>query len=79
MCIRDRFRTITFTINRASPAYAGRLPPETIIDRLMTCHGRMGPGLDYLVHTAEALRACGIADRHLQQLCELARAMKARG
>jgi cation transport protein ChaC len=73
------FRAITFTINRASPAYAGRLQPETIIERLMTCHGRMGPGIDYLVHTAEALRAHGIEDRHLQELCELAQARKARG
>jgi len=74
-----QFRAITFTINRAGPAYAGRLPAETILERLTTCHGRMGPGIDYLLHTAEALRAHGIEDRHLQELCELARAMKARG
>ena len=74
-----QFRAITFTINRAGPAYAGRLPPETIIERLMTCHGRMGPGIDYLLRTAEALRAHGIEDRHLQELCALARAMTARG
>ncbi|MHB8667592.1 MAG: gamma-glutamylcyclotransferase [Burkholderiales bacterium] len=73
------FRAVTFTINRASPSYAGRLPPETIIDRLTTCHGRMGPGMDYLVRTAEALRACGIVDRHLQHLCDLAHAKVARG
>jgi cation transport protein ChaC len=73
------FRAITFTINRAGASYAGRLSPETIIDRLTTCHGRMGPGIDYLLHTAEALRACGIADRHLQQLCDLAQARKAQG
>jgi glutathione-specific gamma-glutamylcyclotransferase len=73
------FRAITFTINRAGPAYAGRLPPETFIERLMTCHGRLGPGIDYLLHTADALRAHGIEDRHLQELCELARAIKARG
>lgn len=73
-----RFRAIAFTINRASPAYAGRLPPQAIIERLMSCHGRMGPGIDYLLHTAEALRACGIADRHLQELCDLAAAIKAR-
>jgi cation transport protein ChaC len=74
-----RFRAIAFTINRAGPAYAGRLPPETIIERLVTCHGRMGPGIDYLLHTAEALRACGIVDRQMQELCELAYAIKARG
>jgi len=72
------FRAITFTINRAGPAYAGRLAPETIIERLMSCHGRMGPGIDYLLHTAEALLAAGIADRHLQELCDLAHAIKAR-
>ena len=74
-----RFRAITFTINRASPGYAGRLPPETIIERLMTCRGRMGPGIDYLVHTAKALQACGIADRYLQELCDRAHAIKAGG
>ena len=70
-----QFRAITFTINRAGPAYAGRLPPDTIIERLMTCHGRMGPGLDYLLHTAEALRAHGIEDRHMQELCTRARSL----
>jgi len=72
-----KFRAITFTINRASPSYAGRLPVETVIERLMTCHGRMGPGIDYLLHTADALRACGIADRYLQELCDRAHAKKA--
>jgi glutathione-specific gamma-glutamylcyclotransferase len=71
-----RFRAITFIINRAGPAYAGRLPLATIVERLTTCHGRMGPGLDYLLQTAEALRACGIDDRHLRELCKLARAVK---
>jgi cation transport protein ChaC len=76
---QTQFRAITFTINRAGPAYAGRLPAQTIIERLVTSHGRMGPGIDYLLHTAEALRAHGIDDRHLQELCGLAQAMKARG
>lgn len=75
----SQFRAITFTINRAGPAYAGRLSPEAIVERLTTCHGRMGPGLDYLVHTAEALRECGIEDRQLRKLCDLAHAVKARG
>ena len=71
-----QFRAITFTINRNGAAYAGRLPPQTIIERLMTCRGRMGPGIDYLVHTVEALRAHGIEDSHLQELCELAHALQ---
>jgi cation transport protein ChaC len=73
----SQFRAIAFTIDRAGAAYAGRLPPEAIIERLLTCHGRMGPGMEYLLHTAEALRACGVEDRHLRELCELARARKA--
>ncbi len=68
-----QFRAIAFIINRAGPAYAGRLQPEAIIERLLTCHGRMGPGIDYLLHTAEALRAHGIEDSHMQELCALAR------
>lgn len=75
----NQFRAIAFTINRAGPAYAGRLPAQTIIDRLMTSHGRMGPGLEYLLHTVDALRACGIEDSHLRELCDLANAGKARG
>jgi cation transport regulator ChaC len=39
----------------------------------------MGPGIDYLLHTAEALRDCGIADRQLQALCDLAHTLQARG
>jgi cation transport protein ChaC len=74
-----QFRAIAFTINRAGPSYAGRLPAQTIIERLMTSRGRMGPGIDYLLHTADALRAHGIEDRHLQELCDLAHAMKGRG
>ena len=74
-----QFRAIAFTINRAGPSYAGRLPPATIIERLTTCHGRMGPGIDYLVHTAEALRAHGIDDRYLQELCALARSVPTAG
>ena len=74
-----QFRAITFTINRASPSYAGRLASEAIIGRLMTCRGRMGPGIDYLLRTAEALRAHGIEDRHLQELCALARSMSSPG
>ncbi|MEK7436030.1 MAG: gamma-glutamylcyclotransferase [Pseudomonadota bacterium] len=71
-----QFRAITFIINRAGPAYAGRLSPEAIVERLTTCHGRMGPGLDYLLHTVDALRACGIEDRHLQDLCDRAHAAR---
>ena len=74
-----QFRAIAFTINRAGPSYAGRLPAETIIERLMTCRGRMGPGIDYLLHTAQALRAHGIEDRHLQELCDLARSVPPAG
>jgi len=79
--VRDgdtQFRAITFVINRAGASYAGRLPLETIIERLMNCHGRMGPGIDYLLHTAEALRACGIEDPQLQKLCALAHELKPR-
>jgi cation transport protein ChaC len=73
------FRAITFVIDRSGPSYAGRLPPATIIDRLMSCHGRMGPGLEYLLHTVDALRAHGIKDRQLQELCDLAHALKPAG
>ena len=74
-----RFRAIAFTINRTIPAYAGKMPAQAIVLTLLSSHGKAGPGLDYLLHTAQALRAHGIEDRQMQELCELAQAMTARG
>ncbi len=60
---------IGFVINREAPSYAGRLPDEVVVDRLIGCAGRYGSGAEYLVQTDAALRAVGIVDPYLDRLC----------
>jgi len=66
-------RALAFTINRERSGYAGRLPAEEIVDRLVHCRGRIGTGLDYLRQTIDGLAAVGIRDPHLIRLEALAR------
>lgn len=70
-----RFRAIAFTINRAMPAYAGRMPPAAVVLTLLSSRGKAGPGIDYLMRTVEALQAHGIEDSPMQELCALARSL----
>jgi cation transport protein ChaC len=70
-----RFRALAFTINRANRAYAGRMPPAAIVLTLLSSSGKAGPGLDYLLHTVDALLAHGIEDSHMQELCAMARSL----
>jgi glutathione-specific gamma-glutamylcyclotransferase len=70
-----RFRAIAFTINRANKSYAGRMPPAAIVLTLLSSSGKAGPGIDYLLHTVNALREHGIEDSHMQELCAMARAL----
>ncbi len=60
---------IGFVINRDAPSYAGHLPDEAVVDRLIGCAGRYGSGAEYLVQTDAALRAAGIVDPYLDRLC----------
>lgn len=60
---------IGFVINRDAPSYAGHLPDEAVVDRLVGCAGRYGSGAEYLVQTDAALRAAGIVDPYLDRLC----------
>ncbi|TAG74305.1 MAG: gamma-glutamylcyclotransferase [Burkholderiales bacterium] len=62
---------IGFVINHQSAAYAGKLSDREVVEKLATSSGRYGSGADYLAQTAAALRAAGIEDRHLDQLCDL--------
>jgi len=74
-----RLRAIAFTIRRTIAAYAGKMSAEAIVLTLLGSHGKAGPGIDYLLRTADALRAHGIEDHQMRELCELAQAMTARG
>ncbi|MFG1181679.1 gamma-glutamylcyclotransferase [Xanthobacter versatilis] len=61
---------ISFTIDRASCQYAGRLPRAEIIHRLANASGAIGSAADYLFQTCEGLRALGIPDPVLEALAE---------
>lgn len=67
------FRSLAFVINRERSAYAGRLPAEQIVERLIDARGKIGTGLDYLRQTVDGLAAVGIRDPNLMHLDALAR------
>lgn len=66
-------RALAFTLSRASPSYVGPLPDDELLRILRTACGRYGTTLDYLVGTAASLRGCGIRDREIERLVDLAR------
>jgi cation transport protein ChaC len=70
---RRSLRALAFTVNRARSGYAGRLPADEIVERLIHARGRIGTGLDYLRQTVDGLAAVGIRDPHLIRLEALAR------
>jgi cation transport protein ChaC len=67
------FRALAFVVNRDRSGYAGRLPAEQVVERLIHARGTIGTGLDYLRRTIDALAADGIRDPHLVNLDALAR------
>jgi cation transport protein ChaC len=67
------FRALAFVVNRHASGYAGRLPPERIVETLRHGHGKLGNGIDYLRQTVDGLAAAGIRDPHLLRLDALAR------
>ncbi len=67
------FRSLAFVINRERSAYAGRLPAEQIVARLIDSRGKIGTGLDYLRQTVDGLAAVGIRDPNLMHLDALVR------
>jgi cation transport protein ChaC len=66
-------RALAFTLSRRSPSYTGRLTEEEVLEVLRHARGRYGSTLDYLLHTATALRHHGMPDRESERLLELAR------
>ena len=65
-------RALTFTLSRRSPACLPPLDDATLLDILRTARGRYGTTLEYLVETAGALHACGIQDREITRLMNVA-------
>ncbi|MBL0408376.1 gamma-glutamylcyclotransferase [Microvirga aerilata] len=61
-------RALAFVIDRHSPFYAGRLPPEEVADILSKAAGHWGSCAEYLQSTVEHLEELGIRDRNLWRL-----------
>jgi len=65
-------RALAFTLSRRSPNHTGALPDDEMLTILREARGRYGSTLDYLLETAESLRRCGIRDREIERLVQLA-------
>lgn len=64
-------RALGFVMNRASPCYAGRLPPEEVARTLAVACGHWGSGAEYLLNTVTHLEARGIHDGGLWRIQQL--------
>jgi len=60
---------VTFVADPMHPLYAGALPEAEVVDILATGVGPGGTAAEYLLKTADALRAWGIPDADLER-CE---------
>ena len=67
----ETVRAIAFVMNRASPAYLGRLTHERVADVLSEACGYAGSGAEYLYNTVHHLAERGIYDRNLWRLQRL--------
>jgi cation transport protein ChaC len=70
---RRSLRALAFAVNRERSGYAGRLPADAIVERLLHARGKIGTGLDYLRQTIDGLAAVGVRDPHLIRIEALAR------
>ena len=62
---------LAFVMNRASPSYVGRQPPEDVARTLARACGHWGSGAEYLYNTVVHLEARGIRDQGLWRLQRL--------
>ncbi len=70
-------RAIAFTLNRDHERYAGDLPVEVVTRHVATAAGRLGPCMDYLVHTVGKLEQIGVRRGPMHELLKRARAHRA--
>lgn len=59
---------LAFVIDRTGSGYVPRLPEDDLVRIILRASGTFGPCIDYVLQTAEALKACGICDDHLDGL-----------
>jgi glutathione-specific gamma-glutamylcyclotransferase len=63
---------LAFTLSRRSDWWTGPIDDQRMLHILRHAHGRYGTTLDYLLRTADALRAHDITDREVERLIRLA-------
>ena len=61
-------RALGFVVDRRSPFYSGKLPPEEVARVLSTAAGHWGTCAEYLHITVSRLEDLGIHDRNLWRL-----------
>ena len=65
-------RALAFTLSRRSPNFTGPIDDAQMLQILRLAQGRYGSTLDYLLQTAQALRAQQLRDREIERLVALA-------
>jgi len=65
---------ITFIIDRASPAYTGKLTDEEIVEIASKAKGHYGSCAEYLFETASSFKENKIVDKKIDQLSQKLRA-----
>lgn len=64
-------RALVFVMNRDNPAYIRALPEPELLAIVRRASGRYGRCTEYVVQTAQALRAAGIRDARLERIASL--------
>jgi cation transport protein ChaC len=59
-------RALCYVVDRRDPQYAGNLDRGTALEIVRGAHGHSGPNRDYVVNTANHLKALGIDDPALE-------------
>lgn len=60
---------LTFVVNREASGYAGAVSDAEMCEALCHARGRYGSCAEYVRRTVDALRAYGLRDRRLENLC----------
>lgn len=61
-------RALVFVMNRDNPGYIPTLPEPELLAIIRRATGSRGPCTEYVIQTAQALRAAGIHDARLEQI-----------
>ena len=71
----ETLRALTFVVDRTHKRYEGRLPFETVANRIATAEGVLGTNRDYLYRMAKHLADLGVADDETFRLERRVRAL----